>query len=249
MTYLVAGCPVYGRDWIIGAWFDHIEDACRIAGIAEPHYAFVIDEADTATIDAINEACERHRRIAFYFAASQADGDDGHRGWNNRTRILWLTQLRNWLLGVVRPLQPDWFLSLDSDILLHPSALELGIGAAQERHFDAVGLKAYLSPSDLCPNYCQLISEGHMHRPDHEGVIPADVIMAAKLMSPTAYAIDYEFDHRGEDLGWSRRCKEAGLKLGHDGRVASKHVMRRDVRLADGSVVNGIDQVDARVGY
>jgi hypothetical protein len=49
--------------------------------------------------------------------------------------------------------------------------------------------------------------------------------MAAKLMTPDAFRVDYEFDLQGEDVGWSRACARAGLTLGWEGRVISKHVL------------------------
>lgn len=76
-------------------------------------------------------------------------------------------------------------------------------------------------------------------RSDSTNVMPVDVIMAIKLMTPEAYNINYEMQRHGEDIGWSLACKTAGLKLGWDGRQANKHVMD----------VDALGEVDDRVGF
>jgi hypothetical protein len=48
---------------------------------------------------------------------------------------------------------------------------------------------------------------------------------ALKLLSPIAYAVDYELHPQGEDIGWSRACQLAGVKLGWDNRHVSSHIM------------------------
>jgi hypothetical protein len=69
--------------------------------------------------------------------------------------------------------------------------------------------------------------------------MPVDVIMAMKLMKPSAYWVDYRDHEQGEDVGWSIACQEQHLRLGWDGRVCSKHVMKPEQ----------LDPIDARCGY
>ena len=78
---------------------------------------------------------------------------------------------------------------------------------------------------DAC-SYANIVNAHSLIRPDCLGVIPVDVIMAIKLMTPEALQEDYCFDTNGEDIGWSKSATAQGLKLAFDGRVCSKHVMR-----------------------
>lgn len=232
---LAVGCPVRDRAWILPAWFEHVEAACERAGI-EPRYLFVADpwnDADTVKACGIG-AAERNRSIEVD-VVDEGDRGPYRREWH-RSRLAEMVVVRDRLLALARSYEPDLFWSLDSDILTHPdslvSALE-GIG-----RFDAVGMKAFMSPGTSCPSYAMLRGES-WHRPNQDGFFPVDVIMASKLMTPKAYYVNYAYDDRGEDIGWSKCARVAGVKLGWDGRVCSKHVMRPW----------NLDVLDERCGY
>jgi hypothetical protein len=91
-----------------------------------------------------------------------------------------------------------------------------------------------------------LINAHGQYRPDENGVIPVDVIMAIKLLTPQALAVNYIFDQDGEDVGWSRAATAQGLKLAFDGRVCSRHVMHQRDR-DTGKLWSEI--IDPRCGY
>lgn len=228
---LLVGCPVSHREWVLPSWFDHVEASCLEAKLA-PRYVFVGDEADPsfsvvrqrapeATVVAVTDPRPHDRR--------HWDGPRYHR----------MVELRNGLLGAVRRIRPGWFLSLDSDILLHPRTIA-SLCAALAEGYDAVGARCYMTRWGLSAPSCgQLSRLGTLQRPDCGGLIGVDVIMAAKLMSPTAYGVDYRFDLQGEDIGWSKACLAAGLRLGWDGRTISKHILDPTM----------LGHVDSRVGY
>ena len=215
---LLIGAPVYRREWIIRDYLEYADAAARLAGF-EPQYLFV-GEPDDPTMALIREWTIANGRQLFLKSFEQ-DYQGADHAWNDQ-RYEFMATLRNVLLEQVRVIKPDLFLSLDTDILIHKeaivSALE-GIG-----RFDAVGMKAYMSHGTDAPNYA-LTYNGGMHRPDQHGFFPVDVIMAAKLMTSTAYNVDYSPHHNGEDVGWSKNCQAAGVKLGYDGRVCSKHLL------------------------
>lgn len=229
---LIVGCPVYKRGWILPTWFDHVEKATAAAGV-EPVYAFVLDDRDEATVEAISN----HNGAGYAFRVREREEHDGRRQWNPR-RYEWMVELRNELLGVVRLAEPKLFLSLDSDILLHPDAIKVLMETIED--CDAVGGKCYMTPrGNRHPSWAQLGRNNHLYRADSDGIFPVDVIMAIKLMRPSAYNVDYEYSKQGEDIGWSKACKAKGLKLKWDGRVANKHVM---------DPLN-LNLVDRRVGF
>lgn len=225
---LLVGCPVLQRAWIIPAWFAHLAVACDRAGL-EPEFIFVGDPmTDAETFDAI----EYHAFGRVHVVEQAEHRTEDIRDWNPQ-RFERMAFLRNILLREVRALAPDLFLSLDSDILIHPEALANMVRALDR--FDAVGAKCYMSAGTACPSYGMLPYGGGLRRPDMSGgVVEVDVVMAAILMSPAAYAIDYGTHPQGEDVGWSIAARAAGLKLGWDNRCVSRHVMAQaELGLAD----------------
>lgn len=235
---VTVGCPVRSREWIMPRWFAHTDLAAAVAGV-EVEYVFVGAEGDP-TYEVIEATCSRPWR--WVGSQERVQRDRTHQ-WNP-TEYRHMTVLRNWLLSAARETKPDFFLSLDSDILLHEDALANLIETA-ESGFDAVGGKCWMTDrTDAC-SYIQLVNSHGFVRPDVNRVIEVDVIMAIKLMGPKALAIDYVFDSDGEDVGWSRMAKRAGLRLGFDGRVCSRHVMwQKDRR---GRLWS--DTIDARCGF
>jgi hypothetical protein len=149
-----------------------------------------------------------------------------------------MVELRNRLLQIVRLLDPPLFLSLDSDILLHPDALRNMIESTDR--FDVVGGKAFMtSTGSACPSWGFPTTGGGIHRSDAYGVFAVDIVMAIKLLTPKAYEVEYEFHGHGEDVGFSRNCRAAGLALGADARVCNKHVMTPE----------WLERIDERCGF
>jgi hypothetical protein len=213
---LVVGCPVSCREWILPTWFRHIERAAEVAGL-QPSFTFVCHPHDRSWACLLEHAPE-----ATIVPASFNRGNDERR-WNP-PRYLQMVELRNELLAAVREQQPDLFLSIDSDILLHPDQLKLMIECLDR--FDAVGGRCYMTSSGTrFPSWGRLSKYGNLQRTDADGTFAVDVIMAVKLMAPAAYAVDYQFDMQGEDIGWCRAAAQAGVRLGWDGRVIAKHVL------------------------
>lgn len=237
MNSLLVGCPVYKRDWILPHWLINVEAAAKRMGLV-PSYVFVGDPNDKGVIDVI-ETCKElyceNRTVRFVWYAESEDRDD-RRVWN-ALRYHHMVELRNTLLRMVRSMAPTHFLSLDSDILLHPQSL-LDMFESIDR-FDAVGGKAYLSTGRVCPTWANVSPLGGLIRKDAEGVFPVQAIMAIKLMTPKAYNVDYRFHEQGEDIGWALACREAGVRLGWDGRTTNKHVMHPEK----------LFEVDKRCGY
>lgn len=219
---------------MIDKWLEHTLKATEVAG-RRLELVFVGDEHDPtfATIDSFS----KENRIVAWLEHVDEPRDFDRRDWNHK-RYERMVALRNTLLGVVRRLEPDLFLSLDSDILLQPGAIASMIECLDR--FDAVGGKTYMTPSGRrAPSYANLSPTGNLRRPDSEGVISVHVIMAIKLMTQPAYNIDYVWDNHGEDIGWSKQARQAGLRLGWDGRIVNKHIM----------APNQVDWVDARAGF
>jgi len=58
----------------------------------------------------------------------------------------------------------------------------------------------------------------------------SDVIMAAKMMNKKVYnTIDYSIHEQGEDVGWSRSCRENNFKLFCASYIYAPHIMPEDM--------------------
>jgi hypothetical protein len=231
--FLAVGCPVARRDWVIDRWFDHLDSACARADI-EPIYVFVGDAERDPTFDHI-----RDRAPAAVVVPAPLGIKDGQRDWGLPHRYKQMVELRNRLLETVRIVEPDLFLSIDSDILAHPNLVERLLAGVDDG-YGAVGGKCYMTPAGtMAPSWANLTGGGGIYRSDSLGRFPVDAIMAIKMMTPRAYRVDYRHHGQGEDIGWSLACREHGVLLAWDGSVASKHVMERVM----------LDRVDPRVGF
>lgn len=229
---IVVGCPIKNRAFVFPAWLKHVRAAFAEIGV-QPQFVFEYGESQDETWEMINH-------LSYHYQAVERLDVDHQRHWN-MGRFEEMAFIRNTLLRRVRLLKPDFFLSLDSDILIAPGVLPNLLETYLSHDCAAVGGKLYMqSRYTACPSYAYMVNyaEG-LRRPDSEGVILVDVIMAMKLMSPAAYNVDYQADHQGEDVGWSKACHDAGLKLVWDGRIASKHIMRPEM----------LDEIDERCGY
>jgi hypothetical protein len=211
---------VVSRAWILPAWFEHVRKACAQVRM-EPSFIFVAPREDE-TVAVIEEQVAIGGEYFLILDSAEPLRRDV-REWG-QDRYTHMTRLRNQLLEGVRVLAPPMFLSVDSDILLHPDVIANLIQTAER--FDAVGGRLYMTPTGVqTPSYGMWKRDGAIRRADAEGVFKVDVIMALKLMTPRAYHVDYQDHRHGEDIGWSRACQEAGVKLAWDGRVINKHVL------------------------
>jgi len=240
---LLVGCPVWRREWVLPTWFEHVEEACHRAAV-EPQYLFVTDPSLDPSVEVIAEEAHMRKRHFQIITVEERDRPD-RRQWTE-ARLRHMVDVRNALLRGVREAEPGFFLSVDSDILLHPQAVASMV--EETGRFDAVGGKVYLSKAGTKAPSCGMLDvNGQMKiRHDLEGhAAPVHVIMAIKLMGPTAYAIDYEYHHKGEDIGWSIACRRARLKLGWDAKVCSKHIFRQ----FDDAGRPALSLVDRRCGF
>lgn len=234
---LLIGAPVCRREWIIDQWYAHTLRSCAYADI-KPEFLMVVDPRDP-TFSAMEKLCRasgHNLRSVFVEESRTADVRD----WKP-DRYRRMVYLRNKLLRGVQRLNPTYFLSLDTDMLLATEAVHALIETQREREWDAVGGKAYMTRRGrYAPSYAMFKqNSAAIRRPETSSIMKVDAIMAIKLMTKPAYSVPYEFDTKGEDIGWSRACKRERLVLGWNGEVVNKHVMDREM----------LDSVDSRVGF
>jgi hypothetical protein len=147
-----------------------------------------------------------------------------------------MVSLRNSILQRVREYQPDYYLSLDSDILLqNPNTIELLIAHIKDGA-DAVSPLMFMTPMDSrFPSVMSWKDEDHSvaYRKEKYPLgdyFQSDVIMAAKMMSKDVYNnVDYQFHKQGEDLGWAKNATEKGFKLYSASYIYAPHLMSKDM--------------------
>lgn len=240
------GCPVSRREWILDHWFNHVEVALKVAEVNARFVFAGNPDTDPDTFQIINDRAPN----ATVIHVPEARRED-QRDWNNSHRYRFMVEIRNLILEVVREAEPDYYFSLDSDILLHPDSIRSYLQSIHDA--EAVGGKCYMSPMPkvdparhphagrASPSYLMFSQNGNFKRTDIDtpGILNVDCIMAIKLMRPQAYNVDYEYHHWGEDVGWAKACREQGISFLWDARVINKHVMRRE----------DLDAYDPRVGF
>jgi hypothetical protein len=232
---IIIGCPFSDRTWILDKWLEHIYTAFEKVDI-DPSFIFVVGSGNSEDIEALS-----HVKDATIRVVSEEERPD-IRKWNH-SRYEHMVSLRNELLSLVREEHPDLFLSLDSDILLAPDSIASALNCLEiYPEAWAVGMKCYMSKSSTSHPSMGIwsdINRIRYRRVDCDDIATVDIIMAAKLMRPEAYNVDYTFHRNGEDLGWSSEIKSLGGKLVWDGRITNKHVMSQE----------SLDYIDKRAGF
>lgn len=242
---IVVGCPIRDRGWVFNEWLEHVLAAFDVMQLT-PSFAFVVGDSRDDTQAQVSELFRTYKGMWIEEKEDQPYIRPGFRIWNE-VRYDHMVYVRNRLLECVRFLEPDYFLSLDSDILIHPSALALmlsdiqsGVPSSRGRIMpNAVGTKVFLNGVQKLPNYLHRKKTGGFLREDQNGCFKVDVLMALKLMDIDAYMTNYRSHAWGEDIGWSDSCIAKGLKLVWDGRITSKHVMDPQA----------LAEIDPRIGW
>lgn len=231
MIDLLVGCPAAKRGWVLPRWANYIDKAAANAGVTA-RFIVLADQHDDAWT-ALTRVADRLTHVEVH-----EPHNDGLRDWCTPGRLAHIVELRNQLLAAVRAETPDVFLSVDSDMLLHPQAITNLLETLAG--FDAVGGYAYMDDTHACPSWGRMLEGGALDRVDIPGYVgPVEVIMAIKAMKPSAYAHDYVEHSKGEDVGICLAWAQARLAIGLDARVTSKHVMERAF----------LNRIDERCGF
>jgi len=231
---LIIGCPIYKRDWILPHWIRCIlKQSLDISNIG---FVFETAPDDIATSKALHAWKKIDSRIPLFIINERKDINHYEHKNNGRQWTLSkyhnMISLRNSVLKTVREYQPDYYLSLDSDILLeNPNTLELLI-AHIRAGADAVSPLMYMTPvGKQFPSVMTWKTEVG-ESAYRENLYPlgsffqSDIIMAAKMMSKDVYNnVDYAFHHQGEDLGWSANATQHGFSLFSASYIYAPHIM------------------------
>ena len=159
---IVVGCPVKDRSWILPKWKEHV-DASVPQGV-DLSYLFVVEPDDEDTISSVEDWADVIKSEQKYTPYS--------RSWG-RESLERMVVLRNLLLRGVVERRPDFFLSLDSDVLLHPDAL-VGMMETLESNdvndkYAACGGLTYMDPVDQRVSSFGMFAQGGFRRVSTKG--------------------------------------------------------------------------------
>lgn len=232
---LIIGCPIYKRDWIFPSWAAAIER--QTIDLSKVGFIFVVSSNDEKTMQYINLWKSVHPEIPMIEMIARDDLPHHEHAENSRqwtmSKYHNMVSLRNTLLSEVRKYQPEFFFSLDSDILLqNPMTIEL-LASHIKDGADAVSPLMFMTPfDDKFPSVMSWIDQPGK-RARRTGDYPlgtyfkSDIIMAAKMMSKDLYnKVDYAFHAQGEDLGWCAEAQKNGFtKLYSASYIYAVHIM------------------------
>lgn len=231
---IIIGTPIYKRSWILPHWIRCLLD--QSISFKDIGFIFEVSPDDDETIKSLNLWKKIDKNIPIFDIKIREDiphfqhADHG-RQWSI-SKYINMVSLRNSLLNTVRQIQPEYYFSLDSDILLtNPNTIEMLV-AHVKSGADAVNPLMFMTPiGTMYPsvmNWREDISDKAYRKEQYPlgTYFESDVIMAAKMMSKDVYnTIDYQVHEQGEDVGWSLACKKNGFKLFCASYLYAPHIM------------------------
>lgn len=231
--FVIIATPVFEREWILPFWFRAIES--QNYPISDIGFIFEAVNTDEATIQTLIDFSSAHPELRCFDIVINSDEGhkshpEGQRSWN-RERYHLMAKMRNDLLDRARVRNPDRYFSLDSDIILEDTETISRL-VELTNVYDAVAPLCFMTKDSLdFPNVMSWGPEPPMaFRKEYSlgQVFKADVIMAAKMMSPKVFNnVKYSWHRQGEDLGWSFNALQEGLNLWSISNLYVPHIMSR----------------------
>lgn len=238
MKYLI-GLPIYKRSWILPTWFKCLEN--QSVSLKDMGFLFLTgsQEQDPETFKILFDWQAAHPEVPYFDiiekpAASHKHHLPGIRAWR-QADFRKMANFRNELLERTCRLQPENYLSLDSDILF-TDPLTIETLTSELPNFNAVSPLMYMSPKDKRhPNIlswkngnvgCE--TQRCLDRYPLGTTFQAEVIMAAVLMDPEAYTKSrYRYHPSGEDVGWAYSMWRNKLTMGMVSGLYAPHIMHQ----------------------
>lgn len=231
---VLIGCPIYKRDWILHHWIKCI--LSQSVSVKDIGFLFEVSPDDEKTITILETFKKLEKNIPYFEIVVREDISHFEHIENGRNWTISkyenMVSLRNHLLNKVREINPEYYFSLDSDILLeNTGTIELLI-AHIKSGADAVSPLMFMTPIGTMYPSVMNWREDIENKAYRKIAYPigeyfkSDVIMAAKMMSKKVYSsVDYHIHEQGEDVGWSYQCKVQGHKLYSASYIYAPHIM------------------------
>lgn len=211
------------------------------------HVGFSFTPGADKTGDLIFQKTEERRYPVSTLTFSGGAEGNTH-DWTTADRVKTVADKRNDLLELARTVKPDYYLSLDSDVLVPVGGLRALIENIALDGFDAVCPRVWVWNAFYVAGKYQSGRLAFLGRRDY-GVQAVDVVTSsACLMSPKVYeekAIRYGVAVRGKDFGWapgsevngwnasecvawSKAAKSKSMKLAANCNLTFEHRMKNE---------------------
>jgi hypothetical protein len=231
---IVVGAPVHQRGWILREWFDAL--AAQTYGSDNLIVLLNYGQSDDDTLQIINDQMEDGRFRSVITLVDKFADHRPDRAWNEE-RYATMVRLRNDLLTKVREIQPDYYLSCDTDMLLPPDCIDQLVNDIGD--FEAIAPLTHMTPQGRCPNAFGLDGQ-RMNLVNVHQVERMFAVFGTVLMTPTMYQqTEYAVHRQGEDIGWAVSAWGKHLDMAIDPHIMVKHVMNQQM----------LGEVDIRVGF
>jgi hypothetical protein len=219
---ILIGCPIKDRGWCLPSWYEGIEDQ----GLEVEVITILSPSADNT------ELLLKERNIEILYdddPGRPPQEIDGH-VWH-AVQYAYMARLRNQLLDWATAAEADYFLSLDSDIVLSANALSALI-AFNQSHPGVVAPAVNMSSGNSVawntmnwtnPNAPRLATRGS---PPTSGKV--DVIMAAMLFDRRSIAqCRWQDNNQGEDVGFCLDAEARGINRYWLSEIRCAHRVRK----------------------
>jgi hypothetical protein len=231
---IVVGAPVFERAWVLRHWFDSL--AAQTVDPKNLHIVLNYGHSSDGTLALIYEESERRRFDAVTVLIDEGADHRSDRQWNER-RYVTMVRLRNTLLEYVRKVDPLYYLSCDTDMLLAPDAIEVLIDEHDKACVHGVGPVTHMTPTGTCLNAFGL-DGNRIGIPDR--FQPVFAVFGVVLMDHVLFSnVDYDLHRQGEDIGFALNAWKGGYSFGITPLTKAKHVMSREM----------LNVVDERIGF
>lgn len=237
---IIIGCPIYKREWILDLWFECIEN--QTVPLSEIGFLFEMGPDDDETHVALLKWHSNHPNVPVFDGVIRmnerhATHPPSRRTWNLEAYYK-MVSLRNNLLDRVTCLEPDYYFSLDSDILLeNPKTLEILCEEIDNRQPCSVSPLSFMFPKGY--EFPSVMSWVHkvggkagreLSTYEFGKTFRADIIMAAVMMSKDVYQnVRYQWHRQGEDLGFATQSAEQGYPMYCVSSVYCPHIMHQEL--------------------
>lgn len=201
-------------------------------------FLFEVSSDDLETVSMLHQYRQRNHKSPFFEIKVRDDlvhheHEENSRMWT-LSKYENMVSMRNSLLERVREISPDYYYSLDSDVLItNPSTINSLISHVQSGA-DAVNSLMFMTPMGIMyPSVMDWIEDspekGYRKTSYPYGsYFKSDIIMAAKMMSRSTYEdVDYQVHPQGEDLGWCLNAKEKKKNLYCASYIYTPHIMNQ----------------------
>lgn len=223
---IALGCPVYCRAWSLPRWFQSVFDNINPSTV-DLIFALT-DLGEDNTLELIEKYGQKFSSLTIIPC-----NDLPAFGNRDPERYYPLAILRNRIFDSLKELQPDYYFSWDTDILIPEGTIK----ALLEDRKDIVAPYCDLVPPGDIPNCCtRSVKGGYSRKKPYSVHYPkgtlfqTDSVFAVQLMESKVFnACTYGWAPGGEDYFFSNEVYEKGFESWMNSRFECTHLYKKDV--------------------